>query len=125
MGVVGELGPKSSLTVRQLAALSEYIRVASGEIGLLEASQVLSTGRKKGIIGHPVSAGSYYRIVSQAKKNVRRSLMTTIIALRLGLLNFDDVRKMFELVGRAQDVSDQEADHFFGLLTALVDRMVP
>lgn len=124
MDVVGELGPKSWLTDRQLAALREYLRVASGEIGHVEASQVFSGGRKKGMIGRPISAGSYYRTLSQARKNVRQSLMTTVIALRLGLLNLEDVKKMFELVGRAQDVSDQEADQFFDLLTALVDRMV-
>jgi hypothetical protein len=116
---------QSSLTPRQLEVLSSYMRVASGELKLREAASLVSQGRVKGRPEKPLSIGSYYRTVSQARKNVKESLMTTIVAIWLGVVKVEDVRRLFELVGGgARELSEEEADRFIQLLEALLRRIV-
>ena len=73
----------------------------------------------------PLSVGSYYRTVSQARSNVKESLVTVIIAIWLGTVKLEDVRRLFELVGGgARDLSEEESDRFRQLLEALIRRIV-
>lgn len=116
---------RSSLTPRQLESLTSYLRVASGEIKLKQAASVASHGRRKGRPEKPLTIGSYYRTVSQARSNVRGSLVTLVIAIWLGLIKVEDVRRLFELVGAgARELSEEEQERFMQLLQALLDRMV-
>ena len=116
---------RSSLTRRQLEALTSYIRVALGEIKLREAASLVSEGRTKGIPARPLTTGSYYRTVSQARKNVKQALTTVVVALWLGLIKVEDVRRLFELVGEgARELSDKEAERLVQLLEALLRRVV-
>jgi len=125
MGFLERLVEQSSLTSRQLESLSSYLRVASGEIRLREAASLASQGRKKGRTDRPVSIGSYYRTVSQARTNVKRSLVTVVVALWLGVIKVEDVRRFLELVGGgARELSEEEADRFLQLTEALLRRMV-
>lgn len=125
MSLVERIVEQSSITKRQLQALTNYLRVASGEIKLKEAASLSSQGRVKGDDGRPLTVGSYYRTVSQARSNVRRSLVTVVVALWLGLIKAEDVRRLFELVGAGtRDLSDEEADRFVQLLEALLRRIV-
>jgi hypothetical protein len=125
MSFLERLGERSSLTSRQLESLSSYLRVASGEIRLREAASLVSQGRSKGQPDRPVSIGSYYRTVSQARSNVKQSLVTVVIAIRLGAIKVEDVRRFLELVsGGARELSEEEADRFLQLLEALLRRMV-
>ena len=84
-----------------------------------------SQGRRKGRPESPLTVGSYYRTVSQARANVRESLVTVVIALWLGVVKIEEVRRLFELVGGgARELSDAELDRFLQLLDALLRRIV-
>jgi hypothetical protein len=108
-----------------MESLTSYVRVASGEIKLKEAAAILSEGRKRGRPERPLTVGSYYRTVSQGRKNVKRSLVTIVIALWLGLVRVEDVRRLFELVGSgAQSLPEEEVERFLQLLDVLLRRMV-
>jgi len=125
MSVLERLVDQSSITPRQLEALASYLRVASGEIKLREAASLVSQGRRKGEPEKPLTVGSYYRTVSQARANVKESLVTVVIALWLGMIKVDDVRRLFELVGGgARELSDEESDRFLQLLDVLLRRII-
>jgi hypothetical protein len=125
MSFLDRLGEQSSLTSRQLESLVGYLRVASGEIKLREAASLTSAGRKKGRPERPLTIGSYYRTVSQARSNVKQSLVTVVISIWVGLIKVEDVRRLFELVGSgSRELSDEEADRFIRLLEVLLRRMI-
>ncbi len=125
MSVPERLVDDSSITRRQLEALTSYIHVASGEIKLKEAASLASQGRRKGKTEKPLTIGSYYRTVSQARANVRESLVTVVIALWLGMIKVEDVRRLFELVGGgARELSEEESERFLQLLDVLLRRIV-
>jgi hypothetical protein len=125
MSFLGELVDRSSITHRQLESLSAYLRVASGEIKLREAAALVSQGRTRGKPGRPLTIGSYYRTVDQARTNVKKSLVTLVISLRLGLIRVEDMRRLFELVGGGtRELSSEEAERFLSLLNVLLERMV-
>ena len=125
MSVLERLVNQSSITPRQLEALVSYLRVASGEIKLKEAASLSSEGRRKGKLEKPVTVGSYYRTVSQARRNVKQSLVTVVIALWLGMIKGEDVRRLFELVGGGtRELSGEEAERFLQLLDVLFRRII-
>lgn len=125
LSVLERLVDQSSITPRQLEALASYLRVASGEIKLKDAASLASQGRRKGKPERPLTIGSYYRTVSQARANVRESLVTVVIALWLGTIKVEDVRRLFELVGGGgRELSDEEADRFLQLMDVLLRRII-
>lgn len=125
MSFLERLVEQSSLTPRQLESLTSYLRVASGEIKLREAASITSQNRRKGRPDNPLTIGSYYRTVSQARSNVKQALVTVVIALWLGVVKVEDVRRLFEAVGGGgRDLPEEEADRFIQLLEALIRRMV-
>jgi len=125
MSFVERLGEQSSLTSRQVESLLGYLRVVSGELRLRDAASMASQGRVKGPSNRPLSLGSYYRTVSQARTNVRRSLVTVVLALWMGAIKVEDVRRLFEVVGGgARELSEEEADRFLSVLEALLRRVV-
>jgi hypothetical protein len=125
MSILESLVEASSLTPRQLESLTSYVRVVSGEIRLREAALMSSQGRKRGRPEKPLTIGSYYRTVSQARTNVKQSLVTVVIALWLGLVKVEDSRRLFELVGSGtRELSHEETERFLGLLETLLQRMV-
>jgi len=92
---------------------------------LKDAASLASQGRTRGRQGRPLTIGSYYRTVRQARKNVRESLVTVVVALWLGVIRVEDVRRLFELVdGGTRDLSDEEAQRFTLLLDALLQRII-
>jgi len=125
MSVLERLVNQSSVTPRQLEALSSYLRVASGEMKLKEATSSLSQERKRVSKDKPLTVGSYCRTVSQARANVKESLVTVVIALWLGMIKVEDVRRLFELVGgAARELSDEESERFLQLLDVLLRRII-
>ena len=125
MNITERLVAGSSLTARQLDILTTYLRVVSGEIKMKEAASLSSQGRTRGKRDKPLTTGSYSRTVRQARTNVRRSLLTVVLGLWLGVVRVEDVRRLFELVGGgARELSDEEATRFLQLLEALLHRMV-
>ena len=125
MSVPEALIEQSSLTRRQIESLLNYRRVASGELKLKEAASLMSEGRTKGSSGREISVGSYYRTVNQARDNVRESMVSILLALWMGLVRVEDVRRLFELVGSgARELSEDEESRFVELLQALLNRII-
>lgn len=116
---------QSSLSHRQLRALMTYLRVEAGEIKLKDAAVIASEGRKKGVAGRPLTVGSYYRTLTQARAKVEKSLVTVLVAIALGVIKLEDVRRLFELVGSGtRELSEEESQRFMKLLNVLLKRMV-
>ena len=125
MSFLERLVDQSSITRRQLETLTSYMRVSTGEIKLKDAASLASQGRTRGRQERPLTIGSYYRTVRQARKNVRESLVTVVVALWLGVIRVEDVRRLFELVGGGtRDLSDEEAQRFTLLLDTLLQRII-
>jgi hypothetical protein len=125
MSFLERLVDQSSVTRRQFETLTSYTRVSTGEIKLKDAASLASQGRTKGKQEAPLTIGSYYRTVRQARKNVRESLVTVVVAMWLGVIRVEDVRRLFELVGGGtRELSDEEAQRFTLLLDALLRRII-
>jgi len=72
-----------------------------------------------------ISRGTHYRILTQAKKNVKQSLFTIAIAVQLGLLKPEDVQKLVSTVSKIPlDMDQNKVPEVIALLSALVDRIV-
>jgi hypothetical protein len=124
MSLPERLVKESSLTSRQLESLMGYMRVASGEIRFRDAASIASSGRTKGE-EKPLTIGSYYRTLTQARTNIRESLVTVLIGMQLGVVKAEEVRKLFDLVGaRARDLSENDQERFIQVLGALLDRII-
>jgi len=125
MSFLEKLVDQSSITRRQLESLASYLRVSSGEIKLKDAASLASQGRTKGKKEKPLTIGSYYRTVHQARANLRESLVTVVIALWLGMIRVEDIRRLFELVGGGtRELSDVESEQFVQVLDALLRRII-
>jgi len=125
MSFLESLVDQSSMTRRQFESLTSYMRVSTGEIKLKDAALLATEGRTKGKRDEPLTVGSYCRTVRQARKNIRESLVTAVIALWLGEIRLEDVRRLFELVGGGtRELSDEDAERFVQLLDALLGRIV-
>jgi len=125
MSLSERLLAESSLTTRQFVSLTSYVRVASGEIRLRDAALIASSGRIKGDPQKTLTLGSYYRTLAQAKTNVRKSLVTILVSLQLGVVRPEELRRLFELVGAgARELSEEEQERFVRILQALLDRMI-
>ena len=116
MSLPESLVGQSALTDRQLEALRSYVGVALGEVRFRDAA---SRGAKS------VTVGSYFRTVQQARENVRRSLVTLLIGLWLGVVIPDDVRWLLDLVGAGdRELGEEERERFVAVLRTLVQRIV-
>jgi len=101
------------------------MRVALGEIRLRDAASIASSGRIRGDPQKALTLGSYYRTLTQAKTNVRRSLVTVLVGIQLGVVRPEELRRLFELVGaEARELSEEEQERFVRILQALLDRMI-
>jgi hypothetical protein len=108
---------KSSLTEAQLESLIIYRRVASGELTLKEAASL----REKG----PVTLGSFYRVVGQARNNVRESIATVVVSMILGYVKVQDLRRLLELVSQGTSTLGEESlDRVAPLIMALIEKIV-
>lgn len=117
MSLPESLVEQSTLTPRQLEALGSYLRVAVGEIKYRDAAAA-GPGKK-------VTVGSYFRTVQQARENVRKSLVTLLIGIWLGVVKPEDVRRLLEVAGGAvRELSDEERERLVAVLRALVRKIV-
>jgi len=108
---------KSSLTQKQLESLVSYTEIVTGGLRFKEAAARRSV--------RPVTIGSYYRTVQQGRKRVRESIVTILVAVAIGLVKIDDVRKLFELVGKGGfELPEEERERFSVVLQTLLDRIV-
>ncbi len=101
-----------------------YVRVAHGEMKYVEAASKASQGRTKGASG-PLTIGSYFRTVQQARENVKSSVVTLLIGVWLGVVKPDDVRRLLDVAGSGvRTLSEEETARLAGVLRELVKRIV-
>jgi len=125
MSLPERLLTESSLTTRQFASLMSYMRVVSGEIRLRDAASIASSGRIRGDPQKMLTVGSYYRTLTQAKTNVRKSLVTILISIQLGVVRPEELRRLFDLVGAGiRELPEEEQERLVRILQALVDHIV-
>ncbi|MDG6937733.1 MAG: hypothetical protein JRN54_06315 [Nitrososphaerota archaeon] len=124
MSLPESLVEQSTLTPRQLEVLRLYVRVAHGEMKYVEAASKASQGRTKGASG-PLTIGSYFRTVQQARENVKSSVVTLLIGVWLGVVKPDDVRRLLDVAGSGvRTLSEEETARLAGVLRELVKRIV-
>lgn len=117
MSLLNALIDQSNLTEKQLESLSSYVKVVAGEIRLREAAALRSE--------KPVTIGSYYRTVQQGRNRVRESVVTVLVAIAIGLVKLEDVRKLFELMGKGNaEVAEDDRERFTAVLQVLLDKIV-
>ncbi|MGD0145493.1 MAG: hypothetical protein ABSB53_01400 [Nitrososphaerales archaeon] len=108
---------QSSLTQKQLESLMSYVRVAAGEMHYREAAALRSE--------KPVTIGSYFRTVQQGRNQVRESIVTVLVAIAMGLVKGEDVRRLLELIAKGNtEVADEDRKRFALVLQTLLDRIV-
>lgn len=89
-----------------------------------EAASAVSRGRKKGRPGE-ITVGSYFRTVQQARENMRKSIVTLLIGLWLGVVKPEDMRRLLDTAGVVgRELSDPERDRFAEVLRALLQKIV-
>lgn len=121
MSVAERLAADSTLTRVQIETLELQKRVLAGEIKLSQAAAQRIQKQTKG----PVTVGAYYRVLKQARGNIRASILTVLAAMQLGYVKYDDLARLLELVGRSSaELRGEEADRLVGVLNALLDRLV-
>lgn len=107
----------SSLTRIQAETLQLHVLIKNSKISMRDALRV----RKN--LG--ISRGTHYRILAQAKKNMRESLFTVVMAVQLGLLKPEDVQKLISSVSMIPaDIDPEKLPEVLGLLRILADRIV-
>ena len=107
----------SSLTTIQVETLKIHRAVMKAEIKMDIA---LKMRRNSGI-----SRGTHYRILAQAKKNIRESLFTVATAVQMGLLKSEDVQKLISSVSMIPaDVDPEKLPEVIALVKVLADRIV-
>jgi hypothetical protein len=123
MAIPESLLKQSELTSTQIEAISSYMAVRAGHMKWKEAAATLRRKRKQAS-GKSVTLGSYYRTVQQAKDNVKKSAVTLLIAVWLGLIRVEDARRLFDLAGKSlADLSDEDKDRLGTVLEALLTQM--
>jgi hypothetical protein len=107
----------SSLTRIQVETLRLHLSVRKSEISLQNALKK----RKNSAI----SRGTHYRILGQAKKNIREALFTVAIATQMDLVKPDDVQKLMSSISMIPaNVDPEKLPEVLALVSVLVDRIV-
>jgi hypothetical protein len=111
------LGARSSLTKRQIERLLLQISLKSGGTNVVEA--------ESGSVISGVSAGAYYRVLSQAKSNIDQALYTMLLCCRIGVIDMNDLRRLLDLISKVPaEVAEGDVDQLKSLIDALVKRIV-
>ena len=109
------LESRCSLTSAQITAVKLRKQVERGDMSPREA--VVSRANK--------SAGSYYRVLSQAKANITQSIFTILLASRLDITSPDDFQRLLTLVSKLpSEPAPRELEKVNSLVEALVKRLV-
>jgi len=107
----------SSLTRIQMETLRIHLEVRKSSVNIQEALKI----RK----GSGISRGTYYRILAQARKNIRQSLFTVVVMLQLGVLKPDDVQKLVAAISVIpQEVEEEKYEEVLAIVGTLIDRIV-
>lgn len=93
------------------------MKVLSHEMSLREAAEQREGGG--------VTIGSYYQTVQQARKKVRSSSLTLIVALWLGLVKVEDLRRLFDVAGKGiPNLAKDKENRLMMVLDALINKIV-
>jgi hypothetical protein len=72
-----------------------------------------------------VSRGTHYRVLRQAKDNIKASLFTLAVAVHLGVVNVEDAQKLILSASAFPDeLNPSKADEVVTLADALAERIV-
>ena len=117
MGLPEILVEDSTLTVKELQSLEGYMRVMGKETTYQQEASHRPAGA--------VTVGSYYRTIQMGRDKVRESVASVLIGLWLGLIKLEDVRRLFELLGKGGvDLSEDETARLGQVVQALLDKIV-
>jgi hypothetical protein len=123
MAIPESLIERSELTPTQVEALLSYVGIKADQLTWSEAAAMLRRKRKVAS-DKPVTLGSYYRTVQQARDNVRKSATTLLIAIWLGLVRVEDMRRLFELANKSPaNLSEEDKGRLVEVLEALLTQM--
>jgi signal transduction histidine kinase len=107
----------SFLTEAQVETLRIEVSRRKNEITMEQAL------RKRKISG--ISRGAYYRVLRQARNNIKASLFTLVVAVRMGIANAEDVQKLILSASSIPDELDSsKAEEVVTLVNALAERIV-
>jgi hypothetical protein len=107
----------SSFTKVQVDTLKIHLAVRKGEINMDDA---LKMRKSSGI-----SRGTHYRILAQAKKNLKESLLTVAVAAQMGFIKPEDVQKLIATVSMIpEQVDSEKLPEVLALVKAVADRIV-
>lgn len=114
---VEDVSDLSSLTKTQVETLKIQHLVSKGAISVQKAIEMRKTGG--------VSKGTHYRILAQARRNIRRSLFTVGVAAQLDLVRIEDVEKLLLSVSKIPaDVDQGKVPEILALVNAVAERIV-
>ncbi len=116
MGYSKKLGRFASLTEAQVESLSLYRRVLNGEITSKEAA-LLRTPK-------PVSLGTYHRVLNQAVRNLQASVWTVLVAVNLGLLREQELKRLIDLLPKTIDSEEGNETELLAVIQAIVSHIV-
>ena len=110
------LGSRCSLTKTQVDRLVMQIS--------REREVVPEEGLERKYVISGVSEGAYYRVVSQAKKNVEESLYTMLLCSRMGILRSEDLVRLLNLIEKIPSGASENTDEVISLIDALTKKIV-
>jgi hypothetical protein len=114
---VDSIAEMSSLTKVQLETLKIHLALRNHQITMREALESRKNSR--------ISRGTHYRVLGQAKKNVRQSLLTVVVAAQMGLIKPEELQKLVATVSLIPDSVDSERlAEVLALVDALAERIV-
>jgi hypothetical protein len=117
MDIPAVLSRQSLLTQTQIESLVMYQKVLSRDMTLKQAAQARTPS--------PVTVGAFYRSVQQGKRNLKASVTTLTLALWMGLVRSEELRKLLDQVGRGiPELEVSEVERLEAVIMALVDRIV-
>ena len=123
MSVPKSLIEESELTPIQIQAIASYVGVRTGHLKWKEAAASMKRKRRQPS-DKPVTLGSYYRTVQQAKDNVKKSAVTLLIAVWMGLVRVEDIRRLFDLASRSvADLTEEDKERLGVVIQALLTQM--
>ncbi|MBO3832073.1 MAG: hypothetical protein FGF51_01610 [Candidatus Brockarchaeota archaeon] len=108
--IMEKLLEESNLTSKQLKALILY----SNSIGqrIVENGYVNFDGKK-------IPKGAFFRILSQAKENVRKSIITLILMSYIGLMDAEHFSAIMQITSIMMQIKGQDED----LIKALLEKL--
>jgi len=112
--VVEMLVRESNLTLRQLEAVIFYYSNIDRKI--IKDGYVEFKGEK-------VPKGAFFRILNQAKANIRKAFVTLLIMAYLGLIDINQLNVIMQLNGIMMQLKDREGRVSEELLNAFMEKI--